>query len=64
MLSDGTIYHYSSPSSSTNDVHVIRCAHAIPLRAPSVSTTIWPGEFIEVEDPEITKLDYSLALEP
>ena len=29
-----------------------------------MSTTIWPGEFFEVEDPEITKLDYSLALEP
>ena len=64
MLSDGTIYHHNSPSSSTNDVHVIRRAHAVPLRAPSVSITIWPGEFIEVEDPEITKLDYSLALEP
>ena len=31
MLSDGAIYHYNSPSSSTNDVHVIRRAHAVPL---------------------------------
>ena len=61
ILGDGTTYEYGI-AISTSSAHAIRRTQACVLRAPPKSTTIWPGEFIELDckDPP----DCELALEP
>ena len=61
ILGDGTTYEYGV-AISTSGAHAIHHTQARVLRAPPKSTTIWPGEFIELDckDPP----DCELALEP
>lgn len=63
ILSDGTIYPYCS-SAETSSPHAVRRTCAQIVRAPSTSTTIWPGEYMEVEVPEEVSGESSFALEP
>ena len=60
LIGDDLTCTYGSPSSvgkpSTKGVHVLRA---------SVSTTIWPGEFIELQLPDDSSFqDATLAVEP
>ena len=61
ILGDGTTYEYGV-AISTSGAHAIRRTQACVPRAPPKYTTIWPGEFIELDckDPP----DCELALEP
>jgi hypothetical protein len=59
MLKDNTVFEYGfSRRSDTH--HSIRRAHVI--RAPPQTSTIWPGEYIEVDVPE--DRDQTFAIEP
>ena len=64
ILSDGTTYVYGTQSTNHKPNHQsVRRAHV--LRAPSEATTIWPGDYIEVELPqEMSTCDSTFALEP
>ena len=65
ILDDGTIYTYGTvPTQISDNRHVVRRTQAHVLRAPPSSTTIWPGEYVEVDLPENVPQDTSLALEP
>ncbi|XP_071110370.1 uncharacterized protein [Haliotis cracherodii] len=62
ILGDGTTYTYGS-TETTGDEHTVR--RACVLRAPDTSTTIWPGDFIEVPVPEsFAPSDFTFAIEP
>ena len=62
ILSDGTIYQYGNKTAGKSSP-AVRRTQAYVLRAPSSKTTIWPGDYIEVDIPsEMT--DEMLALEP
>ena len=63
ILTDGTKYHYGG-AMNTGHLNIIRRAQAYVLRAPASTTTIWPGEFIELEVPKDIPQDVTLALEP
>ena len=60
IFGDGSTYEYGS-SNRSHTHHCIRRAHV--LRAPAKTTTIWPGEFIELEIPESSG-DTMYAVEP
>ena len=60
ILGDDTTYLYGSIGKPT-DSHSIRRMHV--LRVP-VSTTVWPGEFVEVDLPGDIPSDCDYALEP
>ena len=65
ILDDGTIYTYGTvPTQISDNRHVVRRTQAHVLRAPPSSTTVWPGEYVEVDLPENVPQDTSLALEP
>ena len=52
---------YGSESNSTSG-HSIRRAHVLRV---STSTTVWPGDFVEVELPKETEVcDATFAIEP
>ena len=61
ILGDGSIHNYGShqPAAVSS---AARCA--IVLRSPPSSTTIWPGEFLEVDLPSDAPPDSVYALEP
>ena len=61
ILGDGTTYVYGSQSPSAVSTAARR---AIVLRAPPTSTTIWPGEFVELSLPDSVPPDWEYALEP
>ena len=63
ILTDGTKYHYGG-SINTGDSNIIHHAQTFVLRAPASTTTIWPGEFIELEVSKDIPQDVTLALEP
>lgn len=61
ILGDGTTYLYGSPKNPSNDQAARR---AVVLRAPATSTTVWPGEYLEVQLPSDIPSDSLHALEP
>ena len=61
-LGDGSTVIYGSPKEPPSR-NAIRRAHV--LHAPSASTTVWPGDFIEPNLPDdMSNLDNTFALEP
>ena len=61
-LADGTTCMYGTTDTVLSR-HAIRRAHV--LRAPSTNTTVWPGEFVEVNLPaDLFIEDSTFALEP
>ena len=60
-LGDGTTYVYGSHTPQEVGPAARR---AMVIRAPAESTTIWPGEFIEVQLPSEAPSDSEYALEP
>ena len=64
-LGDGTTWSYASLSKVTPDTATHSVRRAQVIRAPSVQTIIWPGEYIEVDvPPELSSDEIPLALEP
>ena len=61
ILGDGTIFTYGSVNHPPTHNAVRR---AQVLRAPSSSTTVWPGDFIEIVLPEDSLPDAEYALQP
>ena len=62
ILRDNTTYVYGSLANPSKH-HTVRRTHV--LRAPSGITTVWPGEFIEVDlQHRIPPIDSVFALEP
>ena len=61
ILGDGSIHNYGSHQPAAVSSAARR---AIVLRSPSSSTTIWPGEFLEVDLPSDAPRDSVYALEP
>ena len=60
-LADGSSFTYGS----SNDRSTQKAArHAVVLRAPATSTTLWPGDYIELELPQDLPPDSLHALEP
>ena len=57
----GTPYQYGSSKGKPPHTIVRR---AVVLRGPPMSTTIWPGEFLEVALPDDVPTDNDYALEP
>ena len=62
QIGDDTFVSYSTQP-TTSSTHTIRSCTAHILRAP-VKTTIWPGEFIEVDTPSELPIDAEVAIEP
>ena len=60
-IGDGTTYVYGSQAPAVTSTAARR---AIILRAPPTSTTIWPGDFVEVNLPDDAPADCDCALEP
>lgn len=61
ILSDETTFMYGSSVTPPNNKAVRR---ATVLRAPPTSTTVWPGEFLELTLPDDVPSDAEYALEP
>ena len=61
MTGDGFTYAYGSQAPAVTSTAARR---AIVLRAPPSSTTIWPGDFIEINLPDEALPDCEYALEP
>ena len=60
-LADGSSFTYGS----SNDRSTQKAARrAVVLRAPETSTTLWPGDYIELELPQDLPPDSLHALEP
>ena len=49
-------------SQSPHTHYAVRACHL--LRAPNTNTTVWPGEFIEIDAPSELLTDATLAIEP
>ena len=62
ILRDGSSLTYGERP-STSSAHVVRRAQAHILRAP-VTTTVWPGSYLELDVPDAVMSDAPLALEP
>ena len=63
ILGDGSVYQYSAntiPKSSNS----IRRMQATVLRSPTSMTTVWPGDFVEIDIPDTLPDDCTFALEP
>ena len=61
---DGSVYTYCSTDSSRMS-HSVRRMQAHVLRGPTQTTTIWPGEYIELPLPDtMFPNDDSFAIEP
>ena len=61
-LADGTTYTYGTTQRALNR-HAVRRAHV--LRAPPTNTTVWPGDFVEVNLPaDMYSEDATFAIEP
>ncbi len=64
IFSDGSVFYYGNAKSKSGP-DVVRRTQAFVLRSPSRLTTVWPGEFVELDaPPELALSDYELALEP
>ena len=61
IIGDGPIYSHGSQHPTAVSSAARR---AIVLRSPPTSSTIWPGEFMEVELPADSPPDSEYALEP
>ena len=61
LLCDGTIILYGSSNVASKN-HTI--ARALVIRAPPERTTVWPGEYVEVDIPTELATDCEYALEP
>ena len=55
---------YYGVSKSSECTSSIRRTHAVVLRAPSPSSVVWPGQYLELDLPDYVDSDSVLAIEP
>ena len=48
-----TVIHYGDDNTNRSQCHTVRRAQAHVLRAPASSTTVWPGDYIELSIPSV-----------
>ena len=60
---DEIVIHYGAENVNRPQYHKIRRAQTYVLRAPPVSTTVWPGEYIQLSIPSALN-DLVVAVEP
>ena len=58
-----TVIHYGDDNANRSQCHTVRRAQAYVLRAPASSTTVWPGDYIELSIPSVLD-DLVVAVEP
>ena len=58
-----TVIHYCDDNTNRSQCHTVRRAQAYVLRAPASSTTVWPGDYIELSIPSVLD-DLVVAVEP
>ena len=63
MIQDKETVKYD-PEKRPSSRHAVRRISAHVIRAPDTLTTVWPGEFLEVEVPAHLEEDDSVAVEP
>jgi hypothetical protein len=63
MISNAEVIHYGSHRHAT-DYHAVRRAQSQVLRAPSTQTTIWPGEYVELDVEDKFDPETVIAIEP
>ena len=64
VFNDNTSCYYNHNESRHKSHNSIRLTHSHLLRAPPSNTTIWPGDYIEIDLPKSFGEDESVALEP
>ena len=63
-IQDSEIIHYEPMDDTTTGSHAVRHAQIFTLRAPSSTTVVWPGEYLELDIPPDLGDDCILALQP
>ena len=63
ITADDKTYYYGE-SVSNKQSHSIRRTQTIPLRSPPATTTIWPGDFVEISTENEKLPDPCIAIEP
>ena len=63
-IQDSEIIHYEHMSDQTTASLAVRRAQCYTLRAPSSTTVLWPGDYIELDVPPDLGEDCVLALQP
>ena len=63
-IQDSEIIHYEHMSDQTTASLAVRRAQCYTLRAPSSTTVLWPGDYIELDVPPDLREDCVLALQP
>ena len=63
-FNDGTSCFYNHDENRSKDRPLVCLSQSHILRAPPKTTTIWPGEYIELELPDSFPEDTLVALEP
>ena len=58
-----TVIHYGDDNANRSQCHTVRRVPAYVLRAPASSTTVWPGDYIELSIPSVLD-DFVVAVEP
>ncbi|CAH3161909.1 unnamed protein product [Porites lobata] len=61
---DSEVIHYEHRSDPTTASHAVRRAQCYTLRAPSSTTVLWPGDYVELDVPPDLGEDHVLALQP
>ena len=50
-IQDSEVIHYEHRSDPTTASHAVRRAQCYTLRAPSSTTVLWPGDYVELDVP-------------
>ena len=64
LIQDSEVIHYEHRSDPTTSSHAVRRAQFYTLRAPSFTTVLWPGDYVELDVPPGLGEDHVLALQP
>ena len=63
-IQDSEIIHYEPTDNTTTGSYAVRRAQIFTLCAPSSTTVVWPGEYLELDIPPDLGDDRILALQP
>ena len=61
-IQDSEVIHYEHDPTTAS--HAVRRAQCYTLRAPSSTTVLWPGDYVELDVPPHLGEDHVLALQP
>ena len=63
-IQDSEMIHCEHPDDTITGSHAVWCAQSFTLCAPSSTTVVWPGEYLELEIPLDLGDDRTLTLQP